>query len=94
MLTRTPRDIGSRELKEPTGSSGHVLILKVTESAGTVRSEKHGRIFSGVDKSRPLELGLKNRQEVMTGSKLLNRQWEAIKNNLLAITDLVVPSKN
>lgn len=89
MLTRTPNDIGCLELEDRIGRSDQAVIPMRLSLHGLVASDKCGRKFSGMGKSRLLGFGLQTRRKRVTGSNFIDRHWDAIKSNLLAATGLV-----
>lgn len=91
MLTGTSNDIGSLELEDQIGRCDRAVIRMRLSLQGLVASDEFGKNISGMDKSGPLDLGLQNRWEVERGCNLVDRRWEALKSNPLAMTDLVSP---
>lgn len=89
VLTRIPDDIGSFEVEEPIYGSNNVVICVRLNLQGVVAPDKYGRNFPGMNHGTLLDLSPQTRCEVERGGDYLSRQWETIKRNLLAITDLV-----
>lgn len=91
MITRTPNGIESLELEKPIGRSDHAVTPMRLILQGLVSPDKYEGNFLGMDKSRLSDLGLQARWEVKRSSNYVDRQWEAFKSNLLAVTNLVAP---
>lgn len=80
-------------MEEPIGRSSHTVICVRLGLQRPVSPDKYGRSFSEMDKSRLLGLGLQTRWDVDIGSKYVDRQLEASKGNLSAVTGSVEPSR-
>lgn len=89
VLPRIPNDTGSFELVDQKDKCDHAVIRMRLSLQGLEAADKYGRNFSGLDKSEPLNVVLQTQWEVARGSEFVDRQWESVKSNLLAITSLV-----